>query len=463
MERKVNQTSLNKNLTLYGLTMIVIGGCIGSGIFLVPSNIATSLPSPSFILIAWLVGGLFTLTGALTFAELGAKFPKTGGVYVFLREAFGNLVAFLYGWSILTVVTSGAIAALAVGFAQYFNKLVGLNADWDVMIGVLAVGILTVINIFGVKISEWVASAFTTMKLIGIAILIIVGIFLVANPPETDWVMPSLLEGTANNGIIGGFGVALIGVLWSYGGWYHASFLAGETINSKRNVPRAMIFGTLIVMITYLLINYAYLNLLSLDQIQHSSAVASDAISTYYPSGGVLITILIAVSMFGTMSIYTMSAPRIYFAMAKDGVFFKSLAKINPLYRTPVNAIIIQSVWSMFLILFWETFSNLITYVVFVDWIFLMLGALTIFYFRNRKNQENNSSDYKTPGYPVIPAVFIITCLVLVVATLIEKPEQAIGGLILLGVGVGVYFVFKNNNSTREDILDDFDNIRSEQ
>lgn len=457
MEQKGNQTSLNRNLTLYGLTMIVVGGCIGSGIFLVPKDIATSLPSPSFILIAWLIGGIFTLTGALTFAELGARFPKTGGVYVFLREAFGNLTAFLYGWSILTVVTSGAIAALAVGFAQYFNKLAGLNEAWDVMIGVMAIGILTIINIFGVKISEWVASAFTTMKLIGIAIIVVVGIFLVSNPPEVDWAMPSLLEGTANNDLIGGFSIALIGVLWSYGGWYHASFLAGETINPKRNVPRAMIIGTVIVMVTYLLINYAYLNLLPLETIQGSPAVAADAVSKYYPSGGVLITILIAVSMFGTMSIYTMSAPRIYFAMAKDGVFFKSLAKINPLYRTPVNAIIIQSVWSMFLLLFWETFSNLITYVVFVDWIFLMLGALTIFYFRNIKNKEGASNDYKTPGYPIIPAIFVITCLVLVAATLIEKPEQAIGGLSLLGVGVGVYFIFKNNNTkprVEDEILD---------
>lgn len=447
MEQQGNQTSLNRNLTLYGLIMIVVGGCIGSGIFLVPKDIANSLPSPSFILIAWLIGGLFTLTGALTFAELGAKFPKTGGVYVFLREAFGNLIAFLYGWSILTVVTSGAIAALAVGFAKYFNKLIGLNADWDVVIGVIALSILTIINIFGVKISEWVASAFTTMKLIGIAIIVIVGIFLVSNPPEVDWTMPSLLEGTANNGLIGGFAVALIGVLWSYGGWYHASFLAGETINAKRNVPRAMVIGTFIVMVTYLLINYAYLNLLSLEEIQGSSAVAADAISKYYPSSGFLVTILIAVSMFGTMSIYTMSAPRIYFAMAKDGVFFKSLAKINPLYRTPVNAIIIQSVWSMFLILKWETFENLITYVVFVDWIFLVLAALTIFYFRNTKQHQTGSNNYKTPGYPIIPAIFIITCLVLVAATLVERPEQALGGLILLGVGVVVYFIFRKRSN----------------
>lgn len=462
MEQQGNQTSLNRNLTLYGLIMIVVGGCIGSGIFLVPKDIANSLPSPSFILIAWLVGGIFTLTGALTFAELGARFPKTGGVYVFLREAFGNLTAFLYGWSILTVVTSGAVAALAIGFAQYFNKLIGLNEDWDVMIGVVAISILTIINIFGVKISEWVASAFTTLKLIGIAMVVIVGIFLVSTPSEVDWTIPSLLEGTANNGLIGGFAIALIGVLWSYGGWYHASFLAGETINPKRTVPRAMIIGTIVVMVTYLLINYAYLNLLPLNNIQNSSAVAADAISKYYPSGGVLITVLIAVSMFGTMSIYTMSAPRIYFAMAKDGVFFKSLAKINPLYRTPVNAIIVQSVWSMFLLLFWETFSNLITYVVFVDWIFLMLGALTIFYFRNLKNQERSADDYKTPGYPIIPGIFVIICLVLVAATLIEKPEQAIAGLILLGVGVIVYYLFKSNNSTRTDILDDLDDVKNE-
>jgi APA family basic amino acid/polyamine antiporter len=443
---KKEDNNLEQGLSLYGLIMIAVGSCIGAGVFLVPSQIATSLPSPSFILLAWLIGGLFTLTGALTFAELGSRFPQTGGVYVFLKNAFGELTAFLYGWSILTVITSGALAALAIGFAQYFNKIVGLDESFEVAVGLITIGILTVINIFGVKIGEWVASVLTTLKLIGIGIVVIIGLFLVPTDlvVNVDWSLPNIGEGTGDTGLVGGFAIALIGVLWSYGGWYHASFLAGETRNAKKVVPKAMIIGTVIVIITYLLINWAYLEMLSLEAIQNSKAPASDAISQYYEYGGLFIAILIAVSIFGTMSIYTMSAPRIYLAMAQDKIFFKQLAHINPFYKTPVNAIIVQSVWAMFLILFWQTFSDLITYVVFVDWIFLMLAAMTIFKFRQQ--EPSNTNIYKTPAYPIIPALFIITCLVLVSATLFEKPNQAIAGLILMAVGVGIFYLFKFKN-----------------
>ena len=440
-EKKDNH--LNQGISLYGLIMIAVGSCIGAGVFLVPSQIAKSLPSPSFILIAWLLGGLFTLSGALTFAELGSRLPQTGGVYVFLKKAFGELTAFLYGWSILTVITSGALAALAIGFSQYFSKIIGLDEGHEITIGLITIGILTVINIFGVKISEWVASILTTLKLIGIGIIVIIGLFLVPTNfiVNVDWSLPNINKGTGDSGLIGGFAIALIGVLWSYGGWYHASFLAGEAKNAKKIVPKAMIIGTVIVLITYLLINWAYLEMLPIENIQNSKAPASDAISQYYEFGGLFIAILIAISIFGTMTIYTMSAPRIYFAMAQDEIFFKNLAKINPFYKTPVNAIIIQSVWAMFLILFWQTFSDLITYVVFIDWIFLMLGAITIFIFRNQEASSTNI--YKTPLYPFIPIIFIITCLILVSATLFEKPEQAIAGLILMAIGICVFYLFK--------------------
>jgi len=252
MNKKEDQ-NLEQGLSLYGLIMIAVGSCIGAGVFLVPAQIAKSLPAPSFILIAWLIGGFFTLTGALTFAELGSRFPQTGGVYVFLKKSFGKLTAFLYGWSILTVITSGTLAALAIGFAQYFSKIVGLNENYEVTIGLITIGLLTLINIFGVKISEWVSSVLTTLKLIGIGIVVIIGIFLIPSDMivNVDWSLPNINEGTGNSGLIGGFAVALISVLWSYGGWYHASFLAGETKNAQKVVPKAMIIGTIIVIITY--------------------------------------------------------------------------------------------------------------------------------------------------------------------------------------------------------------------
>ncbi len=443
---KEEPTDLKKSLTLYGLVMIAAGACIGSGIFLVPSSIAKTLPSPSFILIAWFIGGIFTLTGALTYAELGAKFPKTGGVYVFLREAFGDLTAFLYGWSLLTVVTSGAIAALGLGFAVYFNKIIGLGADWNVIVAISAIVFLTIINIIGVKVGEIVSSTLTTLKLIGIGIVVFIGVFLYQNAPEISWELAVTTGNEASKSLFSSFAVAMIGVLWSYGGWYHASFLAGETRNAKKTVPRAMIIGTIIVMITYISINYAYLRLLSIDEIQNSGAAAADAVSKFHPSGGLFIAILIAISIFGTTSIYTMSAPRIYFTMAQDGLFFKGLARIHPYYKTPINAILIQSGWAILLVLFWQTFESLITYVVFIDWVFLMLGALTIFTFRKRSNSlENDPEAYKTPLYPFIPAFFVIICAILIMATLIEKPEQALAGAVLLGLGFGVYYLFKKS------------------
>lgn len=444
---KEETNDLKKNLTLYGLVMIAAGACIGSGIFLVPASIATTLPIPSFILIAWFIGGIFTLTGALTYAELGAKFPKTGGVYVFLREAFGALPAFLYGWSLLTVVTSGAIAALGIGFATYFNKIIGLGSEWNVMVAISAIVFLTIINIVGVKVGEIVSSTLTTLKLIGIAIVVFIGIFLYQSAPEISWTMTATAENPLSKSVFSSFSIAMIGVLWSYGGWYHASFLAGETRNAKKTVPKAMIIGTIIVMITYISINYAYLRLLPLNEIQNSAAAAADAVSKFHPSGGLFIAILIAISIFGTTSIYTMSAPRIYFAMAKDGVFFKALAKTHPYFKTPANAILIQSTWAILLVVFWQTFEDLITYVVFIDWVFLMLGALTIFIFRKRiTNSEYDQDTYKTPLYPFIPAFFVIVCAILIISTLIEKPTQALAGTILLGLGFGVFYLFKKED-----------------
>lgn len=444
---KEETNDLKKNLTLYGLIMIAVGACIGSGIFLVPASIATTLPIPSFILIAWFIGGIFTLTGALTYAELGAKFPKTGGVYVFLREAFGALPAFLYGWSLLTVVTSGAIAALGISFAVYFNNIIGLGPEWNVIVGISAIAFLTIMNIIGVKVGEIVSSILTTLKLIGIGIVVFIGVFLYQNAPEISWSMTETTENPLSQSLFSSFAIAMIGILWSYGGWYHASFLAGETRNAKKTVPKAMIIGTVIVMITYIAINYAYLRLLPIHEMQNSGAAAADAIFNFHPSGSLFIAILIAISIFGTTSIYTMSAPRIYFTMAQDGVFFKALAKTHSYFKTPVNAILIQSIWAIVLVIFWQTFENLITYVVFIDWVFLMLGAITIFIFRKKtKHIVDNKNDYKTPLYPFIPAFFVIVCAILIIATLIEKPEQALAGTVLLGLGFGVYYLFKKRD-----------------
>lgn len=435
-------TQLKRGLTTYGLTMIAIGACIGSGIFLTPKHIAHHLHSPTAIVLVWVLGGIVALTGALTFAELGTLFPKSGGVYVFLKEAYGKVYAFLYGWVILLVVTSGAIAALSIAFAQYFDRIVPVGEGNTIYVALIAIIIVTVVNIFGVKIGELFSNVFTGAKLIGIAIIIGIGFFMTSGMDfQPDFSFSELSTGEA-----GGFALALIGVLWSYGGWHHASYLAGEAKNPQRTVPKAMIYGAGIVTITYVLTNIAYLYLMPVDEIAHSNAVAADAIGKIFESGGFLIAVLIAVSTFGTAGIYTLSAPRIYYAMAKDKVFFNHMAKVHPKYKTPVNAILLQSGWAIILLLFWQTFENLITYVVFMDWVFMTLAAIAIFIFRKRKI-DNGPATYRTIGYPIVPLIFIGISVWFLINTLISKPEQALAGLVLLGLGLPLFLFFNKKLS----------------
>lgn len=428
---------LKRRLTLFDLTMIAIGSTIGSGIFFTPSLIANALGSPVLILAVWLVGGLMALSGALTFSELSTIFPKAGGVYVYLTEAYGELAGFLYGWAYFLVVNTGGIAALAIAFATYFGYLVHLS---PVMIKIAAVSgilIVTVINILGVKAGGIFSDVFTVLKLLGIAGLIAVGFI---------WGSPSVNEFTFHFGgdsFTGSLAIAMVGVLWSIGGWQHATFTSGECVDPKRDLPKAMIAGTVIVTVIYMLTNLAYMFLLSTKQIGLSDTVAADAVYLVFGAvGGSIIAIAIFISTFGTAGIYTLTAPRIYFAMSNDKLFFPKIAKIHPKYHTPTNAIILQSAWAVILILFWGTFENLIAYVVFTDWIFFLMTAMSIFVFRKKLPYAKRS--YKTWGYPVTPLFFSLTALWFIVNTLIEKPEQAWAGLLFLGLGIPVYFYWRS-------------------
>jgi APA family basic amino acid/polyamine antiporter len=246
-------------------------------------------------------------------------------------------------------------------------------------------------------------------------------------------------EPVGNLGVV--FGLALIGVLWSYGGWQHASFVAGEAVDARRTIPRAMIMGALVVTGVYVLTNLAYMFLLPVPTIANSESVAADAVSRVIPFGGTLIAIVIAISVFGTAGIYTLSAPRIYYAMAADGIFFRKLAEVHPRFRTPVNAILAQSGWAIFLLLFWGTFEDVITYVVFMDWAFFALAGASVFIFRRRL--KNVKRSYATLGYPLTPLVFVGISSLFVLNTLIERPLHAWVGLAFMAVGVGVFLYFK--------------------
>lgn len=438
-------TKLRKELTLYGLTMVAIGSCVGSGIFLTPAQIAAHLPSPGMILLVWTLGGIIALTGALTFAELGSMFPGAGGVYVYLKEGYGDLVGFLYGWAYLLVITSGSIAALTIAFATYLGFIFPMGQRSMTVVAVLAIVLVTVVNIVRVKAGELFATTFTGLKLLGIAGLIVVG--LVWGDAGNMGIAGTVPE--PSEGLMVGFGLALIGVLWSYGGWQHASYVAGEAIDPRRTVPRAMILGALVVAAVYILTNLAYLFLLPVPAIAASDSVAADAIRTVIPLGGILIAVVIAISVFGTAGIYTLSAPRIYYAMAADGIFFQQLAEVHPRFRTPVNAILAQSGWAVFLLLFWGTFEDVITYVVFMDWVFFALAGACVFIFRRRRRDAERG--YTTLGYPITPLVFVGISGLFVLNTLVERPLHAWVGLIFMAMGVGVYFYFKRVGTPRKD------------
>ncbi|OFY62010.1 MAG: hypothetical protein A2Y71_04345 [Bacteroidetes bacterium RBG_13_42_15] len=442
-------TKLAKELTLYGLIMVAIGSCIGSGIFVTPSQIAGLIPSSGLILLVWALGGLIALTGALTFGELGSLFPKAGGIYVFLKEAYGGWLGFLYGWAYLVIITSGSIAVLSLAFSHYLSFFIPLDNTWKTVTSIITISMLTTLNVFRAKFGEIFANIFTGLKIIGILIIICAGFFF----GNTDLSFKDLGFTTSSTAGLSSFGVALTGVLFSYGGWQHASFLAGETKNPSRNVPIAMITGAAVVTIIYLFVNTSYMLLLPVNTIVSSEKVAAEAVSAIIPSGGVLVAGLIAVSTFGTIGIYTLSAPRIYYAMAADGLFFREIAKVHPRFRTPVNAIIVQSVWSIVLLLFWGTLENLITYTVSVEWIFFTLAAIGIFMFRRKL--KNTERAYKAFGYPVTPLIFIVINIWFVINIMINKPlHMAIGvGFLLLGVPLYLYFKRKNAGQEFRNIM----------
>ena len=429
---------LRKALTRFDLTMIAIGSSIGSGIFLTPSSIAGDLPSSAAVLSVWVLGGLTALAGALTFAELGGMMPRAGGMYIYLCEAYGGLTGFLFGWAYFLVVNTGGIAALSVAFATYTRTFVDLSPTGFSLVAVAGLLVVTVLNILGVKVGGVFSDIFTVLKLLGIATLIVVGF---------GWGSTAGFSfGSMTGGAAGGFATAMVGVLWSYGGWQHASFTAGEAKDAARTVPFAMVVGALTVMIVYLLTNVAYMLLLSRAAIASSERVAADAIGAVLgPAGGVLIAAAIIISVYGTTGIYTLTAPRIYYAMAADGVFFRGVAALHPRFRTPALAIGLQTCWAIVLILYWGTFANLISYVVFTDWIFFGLTAASVFVLRRKLPQAERP--YKTLGYPLTPLFFLSVAAWFVMNTLLHQPAQAVAGLVFLALGVPVYYVWRRRNA----------------
>ena len=436
---------LKQDLNLYGLTMIVIGTLIGSGIFLTPSQIAGHLSSPALILLAWGLGGLIALAGAFSFAELGSMFPRTGGVYVYLKEAYGPLVGFLFGWSSFTVVMTGIIAALAIACSNYLSFILPLNPFQKKIAGIVIIAALTLLNIIRVRVAGMVTNAFTILKLAGIATVIVAG-FASKTSSLSESGLPTAVRDGSSHGLVVSLGLALIGVLWSFGGWQHVSYLSGEAKNPQRNIPLAIVIGVVAVVIVYTLTNISYMRLMSVPEMVASERIAADALSKITPFGGTLIAAIIVISVFGTTLIYILTTPRISYAMAKDGLFFRSIARVHPRHHTPANAIIVQGAWAAALLLIWGTFEAVMTYVVFIGWIFVMITVCALILFRIKR--PDAPRPYKAFGYPVTPVVFIAAIFLFVINTLIHNWAIAGAGLALQIVGLPFYFYFQRRRRT---------------
>lgn len=444
-------SNLKKDLTLSGLTMIAIGACIGSGIFITPSSTFKSLPHHGYVMLAWAIGGLVTYFGAMTFSELGSRHPKAGGVYVFLKEAYGDLAGFLYGWIILLIVNTGALAALSMAFADFLSFFFNLTIGHKQIIGIGTIALLTGINVIGVKLSDLFAKVFTGLKLLALLAIILLGLSFFNSAELTHSLNFDFSEKPKDLTSI--MLLAFVGVFWSFGGWHHATYLAGETKNPQRIIPKAMLIGTLTVTIVYLLVILAYSLLLPMDAIIQSSRVAGDAVGNVLANGGKFVAIVITISIFGTIGIYTMSAPRIYYAMAKDGVFFKSLARLHSTFGTPYIAMILQGTWAILLIIAFNNFENLMTFATFMDIVFMALATSTIFIFRNREKQiypdkevngsKTKSIGYKLGWYPLIPILYLIVTIAFVFNTILGMELVTLSGLGILALGVPVFYYFK--------------------
>jgi APA family basic amino acid/polyamine antiporter len=425
-----------RRLTLFDLVLIGAGGAIGSGIFRTPSQVAAAVPSPAWILAAWALGGAVTLAGALTFAELGAAMPQAGGQYVWLSEAYGGLVGFLHGWAYFLVVATGAIAALAIVFAEYVGYFVPLGPTGTKLVALAALAALAGVNVVGVRIAAAVGDALTLAKLGALAAIVGLAVWKGGASAGAG----GSAGGSAGVGV-GGMGAAMIGVLWSYGGWQHASFAAGEAKRPQRDVPLGMVLGASVVTLVYLLANLAYLRLLPLGAIIASPHVASDAAEAAIGrAGGAAVAAAIAVSALGTAGIFTLTTPRLYWAMAERGLFFRGMAELHPRWRTPARAILLQTAWAAVLVLAWGTFESLVSYVLFVDWLFFGLTGAAVFVQRRRQGAP---ASYRVPGYPIVPLAFIGMSLWFLASTLWGQPKQALAGAALLALGVPVYMLWK--------------------
>jgi APA family basic amino acid/polyamine antiporter len=479
-------TGFIRGLGLLDSTMIVAGSMIGSGIFIVSGGISKQVGSPGWLLVVWLVTGLLTVIGALSYGELAAMMPKAGGQYVYLREAFSPLWGFLYGWTLFLVIQTGTIAAVAVGFARYLGVLVPavgeekylvhpvhISTNYAVslstaqLVGVLLIVLLTFMNTRGLKLGKLVQNTFTTAKLAALFGLILLGVFVGSRSGALGTNFHSLwqirgaddlgggLSAITALGLFVGICVAQTGSLFSADAWNNITFTAGEVKDPKRNIPLSLAFGTLIVIGLYLLANVAYLATLPFEKIQGADRVATDTMNAIFPGRGALVmAVAIMISTFGCNNGLILAGSRAYYAMARDGLFFRKSGQLNARH-VPAWSMVIQGIWAALLVLprtikhdaaghvtgYGNLYGNLLDYVISAALIFYILTIAGIF--RLRRTQPNAERPYKAFGYPLLPILYIIGALVILIVLFVYQTATTWPGLIIVITGIPVYFIWK--------------------
>ncbi|HKZ77407.1 MAG TPA: amino acid permease [Pyrinomonadaceae bacterium] len=440
------KASLSRQLGLFDATMIVMGGIIGAGIFINPSVVARQVSTPFLTLFAWGFGGLIALAAAFIWAELAALRPEVGGQYAYLRETYHPLVAFLYGWTLLLVIQTGGMAAVAVTFARYFLDLTNVPIG-EALVAVLALAALTVINCLGVRAGSVVQSSLMVLKIVAIVTLIAAGLFL----PATETIIirsdPSRVLGQdVSFKLLTGVGAAMVPVLFAYGGWQTSTFVAGEIREPRRNLPRALLIGVMGVVVLYLGVNFICLKALGHAGLAQTSAPASDVMRLAFGDiGARAIAAGIAISTLGFLSQGMLTAPRVYFAMARDGLFFRAVARVHPKTEVPLVAIALQGIFAIVIAL-WGRYEQILNYVVSIDFIFFGATALCIFVLRRREIQSSRPPLRLVPGHPMTTVLFVAACWLVVINTIYKYPADTLIGLGILLAGVPAFYFWQRRS-----------------
>lgn len=418
---------------------MIIGTVIGSGIFLVPSTILHDVGNSVVLAMGvWLVGGVLSLLGALSYGELSAMKPDAGGLYVYIRDCFGPFLAFLFGWTLFLVISSGSVATLAVAFSNYLGEFVSLKPWTAKLVSIAVITVIAALNVRGTRHSANVVNLTTTIKVLA---LLAMGAALLWLGKTPIHLTAGATSHSPAGSLLSGFGLAMVSVLWAYEGWQYATYSAGETVHASRNYPLAFLSGSAALMFIYLFANVGYLAALGPDGVAGSNRVAATAVATaIHPAIAKLVTITILISIFSAANSVVLTSPRVYYAMAKDGLFFKRLSEVHPRFGTPAFAVIAAAAWSVVLAAS-GTFEQLLTYVVFTSWIFYALAAACVFVYRKR--EPNAERPYRVVGYPFTPLIFVVTAGAIVLNAMLAQPRRASIGLGIVLLGAPVYLIWR--------------------